>query len=80
MAEGDAAGFAVVLASDTHPQAGLDATTFRDGELHQMVDAGLVDGLERVDCEYLLRDVGLQELIALTSGLQLHPQVGVAEG
>ena len=49
MAEGDAAGFTVVLAADAHLQAGLNASAFRYGDLHQLADAGLIDGFERID-------------------------------
>ena len=48
MAEFHAVGIATVFAADAELDVGRGLAAFLDGDLHQLADAGLIDGGERI--------------------------------
>ncbi len=68
MAEGDTRGFAAVFAADAQLDVRADAFREPDADFHQLADAGLVNGLERVAGQDFLLDGGFEELVRVVAG------------
>ena len=67
MAERNGGRLAAVLAADAELDVRTDGLRFGDADFHQLTDAALVNGLERVTGQDLLGHIGLQELVRVVA-------------
>ena len=56
-----------MFAADAELEVRLDASPLLNCDLHQLTNAGLMNGFEGIDSQDFLRDIGFKELVRVVS-------------